>query len=192
MKKAVLILLVILVASFAKEQKIVFAAGCFWGVERYYEGMKGALDAISGYAGGNYPNPTYEKVLKYGKHAPKGIVNYTESVEVTYDDAKISTEKLIKSFWELHDPTQADKQGNDIGNNYRSAIFYTTNEQKKIALRTKEEYQKLLTKAGYGKITTEIRPLKKFYRAEEFHQNYLMKNIFGYCPDHRTGVKFKK
>jgi peptide methionine sulfoxide reductase msrA/msrB len=192
MKKAILVILAVMVVSFAKEQKIVFAAGCFWGVEKHYEGMKGALDAISGYAGGNYPNPTYEKVLKYAKHPSKGIVNYTESVEVTYDDTKISTEKLIKSFWELHDPTQANKQGNDIGDNYRSAIFYTTDEQKNIALKTKNEYQKLLTKAGFGKITTEIRPLKKFYRAEEFHQNYLMKNIFGYCPDHRTGVKFTK
>ncbi len=176
----------------ASEQKIVFAAGCFWGVEKHFEGTKGVLNSVSGYAGGNYPDPNYDKVLSYRYDTPKGIVNYAESVEVTYDDSVISTEDLIKSFWELHDPTQGNKQGNDVGNNYRSAIYYTTDEQKEIALKTKEEYQKLLTKAGFGKITTEIKPLDKFYRAEEYHQNYLEKHPGGYCPNHASGVKFRK
>ena len=189
MKKLLLIVGVIM-SLYAKEQTIVFAAGCFWGVEKYFDALKGVSTAISGYAGGNYPDPTYEKVLSYRSNTPKGIVNYTESVEVHYDDSEISTEDIIKKFWELHDPTQGNRQGNDIGNNYRSAIYYTTKEQRDIALKTRDEYQKLLNKAGYGKITTEIKPLDKFYDAEDYHQNYLLKNPFGYCPNHRTGVKF--
>jgi len=179
-------------SMYAKTQTIVFSAGCFWGVEKYFEQLNGVIDAKSGYAGGNYPNPTYDSVLKYRDSTPKGLVNYTESVEVKYDDTKISTKELIKHFWELHDPTQGDRQGNDIGNNYRSAIFYTNETQHKIALQTKDEYQKLLTKAGYGKITTQIAPLERFYDAESYHQNYLQKNPNGYCPNHSTGVKFEK
>ena len=188
MRKLILFL-ALSVAISAKTQTIVFAAGCFWGVEKYFEHMDGVISATSGYAGGDYDNPSYEKVLSYRKGA-KGISNYAESVEVAYDDSKLSTEKLIKSFWELHDPTQGDRQGNDIGNNYRSALFYTNETQKRIALATKEIYQKLLNKAGYGAITTEIKPLTKFYPAEDYHQNYLEKNPFGYCPNHATGVKF--
>ncbi len=176
----------------AKEQMIVFGAGCFWGVEKYFKNLDGVSKAVSGYAGGNYPNPNYDKVLSYRLNPPKGIINHTEVVKVVYNEDKISTEDLIKKFWELHDPTEGDRQGNDIGNNYRSAIYYTNEKQKEIALKTKEEYQKLLTKAGYGKITTEIKPLNKFYLAEEYHQNYLEKHPFGYCPNHSTGVKFQK
>ena len=192
MKKIILIFLGVLTMMMAKEQRIVFAAGCFWGVQKHFDQMRGVLNSISVYAGGNYPDPTYDRVLSYRYDTPKGVVNYTESVEVTYDDTIISTEDLIKSFWEIHDPTQGNRQGNDVGNNYRSAIYYTTNEQKEIAFKTKKEYQKLLTRAGFGEITTEIKPLDKLYRAEEYHQNYLKKHIFGYCPDHRTGVKFPK
>ena len=177
------------ISVIAKTQTIVFAAGCFWGVEKHFEQLDGVIKATSGYAGGSYENPDYEKVLAYRKNS-KGITNHAESVEVVYDDSKISTEKLIKSFWELHDPTQGNRQGNDRGNNYRSALFYTNDKQKKIALATKAVYQKLLTKAGYGAITTEIKPLTQFYPAEEYHQNYLEKNPFGYCPNHATGVKF--
>ncbi|RUM70305.1 MAG: peptide methionine sulfoxide reductase [Sulfurovum sp.] len=177
------------IAVIAKTQTIVFAAGCFWGVEKHFEHLNGVIKATSGYTGGNYKNPTYDTVLKY-RHNNKNIINHTESVKVVYEDSKISTESLIKSFWELHDPTQGDRQGNDRGNNYRSALYYTTNAQKKIAQTTKAKYQKLLTKAGYGKITTEIKPLKKFYVAEDYHQNYLEKNPNGYCPNHATGVKF--
>ena len=124
MKKLALILGIV-VSMYAKTETIVFSAGCFWGVEKHFEHMEGVLDAKSGYAGGNYPNPTYDAVLKYRHSTTKGLVNYTESVEVKFDDAKVSAKKLIKDFWELHNPTQIDGQGNDIGNNYRSAIFYT-------------------------------------------------------------------
>jgi len=172
-------------------QSIVFAAGCFWGVEKYYNNMSGVIKTTSGYAGGNYDNPTYDKILQQ-RSASKNIINYTEAVEVVYDESLVSTLKLVKSFWELHNPTQGDRQGTDIGNNYRSAIYYTNNRQKNIALNTKIIYQILLNKAGYGEITTEIKTLEKFYRAEEYHQNYLKKNPYGYCPDHSTEVKFEE
>jgi peptide methionine sulfoxide reductase msrA/msrB len=191
MKK--LLLFVALISGLtAAPRTIGFAAGCFWGVEKHFEQMPGVLDAVSGYAGGNYPDPTYKKVLAYRFETPPGVVNYTETVKVTYDDAKISTEELIRSFWELHDPTQKNRQGNDRGNNYRSAIFYTTPEQKAIAEKTKAEYQKLLTKAGYGAIQTQIVPFKRFYPAEAYHQDYLKRNPDGYCPNHATGVRFPK
>jgi len=143
--------------------------------------------------GGNYENPTYDEVLKH-RYTTDGkiIINYTEAVKVTYDNSKVDARTLIKSFWEMHDPTQVDGQGNDIGNNYRSAIFYTKDSQEKIAEDTKNIYQKLLTKNGYGKIVTEIKPLVKFYKAEDYHQDYLQKNPNGYCPNHSTGVKFMK
>ena len=190
MRKTI-IFLALSVALMAKEQTIVFGAGCFWGVEKHFESLKGVKEARAGYAGGNYKNPTYREVLRQ-RNASKGIVNHTEAVEVVYDDSKISTEALIKSFWELHDPTQGNRQGNDIGNNYRSALYYTNQEQKEVALKTKGEYQKLLNKAGYGAITTEIKALEKFYPAEEYHQDYLSKKPNGYCPNHSTGVKFEK
>ncbi len=189
--KAIRLFILLLTTStllMAKSQIIVFGAGCFWGVEKHFENLQGVKRAVSGYAGGEYENPSYEKVLKH--RYDESITNHTEVVKVVYDDSKISTMDLIKSFWELHDPTQGNRQGNDKGNNYRSAIYYTTQEQKAIALATKEVYQKLLTKAGYGQITTEIKPLKRFYPAEVYHQNYLEKNPFGYCPNHATGVKF--
>jgi peptide methionine sulfoxide reductase msrA/msrB len=187
--KKVLFLLGVTMTLYAKSQTIVFGAGCFWGVEKFFSSLEGVKDATSGYAGGNYENPTYRKVLN-NRHPEDGVINHTEVVEVVYDDKIISTEALIKSFWELHDPTQGDRQGNDKGNNYRSAIYYTTDEQKEIAFKTKEIYQKLLSEKGYGKITTEIKPLDKFYKAEEYHQDYLLKNPNGYCPNHSTGVKF--
>jgi peptide methionine sulfoxide reductase msrA/msrB len=172
----------------AKTQTIVFGAGCFWGVEKYFESLDGVVDAQSGYAGGAYANPTYKTVLKHRNDS--SVRNHTEVVKVTYDTNKISTEALIKAFWELHDPTQGNRQGNDRGNNYRSALYYTNDEQKRIALATKEVYQTLLTKAGYGTITTEIKPLETFYPAEAYHQDYLKKTPFGYCPNHATGVRF--
>jgi peptide methionine sulfoxide reductase msrA/msrB len=173
--------------------EIVFAAGCFWGVEKHFENMDGVIDVVSGYAGGNYENPTYDKVLKFRNLTSDGkIVNYAEAVKVTFDNDKVSADRLIKSFWELHDPTQLNRQGNDRGNNYRSALFWTNENQKKIALETKVQYQSLLTSEGYGKITTEIAPLMNFYKAEDYHQDYLKNNPYGYCPNHSTGVKFKK
>ncbi len=185
-----LLLLSLSTALLAKPQTIVFGAGCFWGVEKHFEQLDGVTKVIAGYAGGNYPNPTYETLLRYRHTPPKGIINHTESVKVHYDDSKISTEALINDFWEMHDPTQGDRQGNDRGNNYRSALYYTNETQKQIAYATKARYQQLLQKAGYGTITTEIKPLTKFYPAEEYHQDYLKKHPFGYCPNHATGVKF--
>lgn len=193
MKIYIVTFFILLSMSIEANEKIVFAAGCFWGVEKHFENIDGVVNAKSGYVGGNYANPNYDRVLKYRDiEKNSDIVNYTEGVEVVYDETKVSPKTLIRSFWELHDPTQTDGQGNDIGNNYRSALFYTMPEQKKIALETKEEYQKLLSSAGYGKIVTEIKPLDKFYPAEGYHQDYLAKNPYGYCPNHATGVKFKE
>ena len=172
--------------------EIVFAAGCFWGVEKHFESMNGVIDVKSGYAGGNYPNPTYKDVLRHRWiDNDKNIVNYTEAVKVKFDNEKITAKELIKSFWELHDPTTKNKQGNDVGNNYRSAIFYTNENQKDIAYNTKATYQTLLKEHGFGEIVTEIKPLTKFYEAEQYHQDYLAKNPNGYCPNHSTGVKFE-
>ncbi|QDF28799.1 peptide-methionine (S)-S-oxide reductase MsrA [Halarcobacter anaerophilus] len=175
--------------------EIVFAAGCFWGVEKHFENLNGVVDVKSGYVGGNYANPTYEKVLKYRKLPQNNnlnIINYTEGVLVKFDTSKTNADKLIKSFWQIHDPTQLNRQGNDVGNNYRSAIFYTNENQKNIAYSTKAKYQTLLEEHGFGKIVTQIKPLQKFYEAENYHQDYLEKNPNGYCPNHATGVKFEK
>jgi peptide methionine sulfoxide reductase msrA/msrB len=173
--------------------EIVFAAGCFWGVEKHFENIDGVIDVKSGYTGGNYPNPTYKDVLRHRWiENDKDTVNHTEAVKVKFDNEKVSAKYLIKSFWELHDPTTKDKQGNDIGNNYRSALFYTTENQKNIAYNTKATYQTLLKEHGFGDIVTQIEPLTKFYDAEQYHQDYLAKNPNGYCPNHSTGVKFEK
>ena len=188
--KIIFLVITMILSLQAKQETIVFSAGCFWGVEKHFEHMDGVISSKSGYAGGNYPNPSYNSILKYRYNPPKGVVNYTESVEVVFDNSKISSEELIRDFWELHNPTQGDRQGNDKGNNYRSALFYTNNTQHKIALETKKQYQKLLSADGYGKITTEIKPLDKFYNAETYHQDYLQKNPNGYCPNHATGIKF--
>ena len=191
--------------------EIIFAAGCFWGVEKNFESFDGVIDVVSGYSGGNYENPTYEDVLNnrrntegetflsilknigqsdQEKEISKNLINHTETVKVVYDSDKVSTEILIKNFWEIHDPTQLNRQGNDVGNNYRSAIYWTTDKQKNIATRTGQEYQKLLSAKGYGKIRTEMSALEKFWPAEDYHQDYLLINPNGYCPDHSTGVTF--
>ncbi len=199
--------------------EIVFAAGCFWGVEKNYEHIPGVVDVVSGYTGGNYDNPTYRQVLANRKSAnpekksglfnlsdlfkkfsnsddenhtklSQRLINHTEAVKLTYDTKLVSTEYLVKNFWELHDPTQIDGQGNDKGNNYRSAIYWTNDDQKQIAVDTKDKYQLLLNNKGFGKIVTELKPLTKFWKAEDYHQDYLAKNPNGYCPNHKTGVKF--
>ena len=173
--------------------EIVFAAGCFWGVEKHFESIDGVVDVKSGYTGGNINNPRYGQILNYRYSKPEsGVVNHTEAVQVFYNPKKVTSEELIKSFWEIHDPTQKNRQGNDIGNNYRSAIFYTTDKQLKIINETKATYQTLLKEHGYGDIVTQIKPLKKFWLAEGYHQDYLKKNPNGYCPIHATGVKFEK
>jgi len=190
--------------------EIFFAAGCFWGVEKNFEQIEGVVDVESGYSGGNYDNPTYRDVLENRNLKGGGfletlrniansneetevediLINHTETVKVVYDPDIVSTEYLIKNFWQIHNPTQTNGQGNDIGNNYRSAIYWTTPEQQAIALQTREEFQKLLNEKGYGDIVTEIMELDKFWPAENYHQDYLVKNPNGYCPDHSTGVAF--
>jgi peptide-methionine (S)-S-oxide reductase len=160
-----------------------FALGCFWGAERMFWQTPGVVTTAVGYEGGFTPNPTYEEVCS-------GRTGHAESVRVVFDPAKVSYNDLLKVFWESHDPTQGMRQGNDIGSQYRSAIFYTSPAQKAAAEESRAAYQKKLTEAGYGEITTEIVPAGEFYFAEDYHQQYLSgnKNPYGYCPDHGTGV----
>jgi peptide-methionine (S)-S-oxide reductase len=159
----------------------VFAAGCFWGVEKTFWQVPGVISTAVGYAGGFTPNPTYEEVCS-------GMTGHTEAVLVAYDPTRVSYEQLLKVFWEEHDPTQGMRQGNDVGTSYRSAIFWTDEAQHDAALASRDMYQEQLTAAGYGPITTEIAEAGPFYYAEDYHQQYLAKNPFGYCPDHSTGV----
>lgn len=173
----------------SKYQRIVLGSGCFWGAEKRYEAMNGVVDAVSGYAGGNV-SPTYDEITqRKHKNNPN---NHAEVVEVTFDPSKITVTQLLKGYFENHDPTQLNRQGNDVGTQYRSVIFTTQDAQKTVAEQLKATYQTKLTAAGYGNITTQIKPLDQFYAAEAYHQDYLKKNPNGYCPDHSTGVKFDK
>jgi peptide-methionine (S)-S-oxide reductase len=160
-----------------------FALGCFWGAEKNYWQTPGVVSTAVGYAGGFTPNPTYEEVCS-------GRTGHAEAVRVVFDPAKVSYPELLKVFWESHDPTQGMRQGNDIGSQYRSAIFYHSPAQQAEAEESRASYQKRLSEAGYGEITTEIVPAGEFYFAEDYHQQYLSdaKNPYGYCPDHGTGV----
>lgn len=169
-------------------QKIVLGSGCFWGAEKNYEELKGVIDAVSGYSDGYGLEPTYNEITKLkNKFNTK---NYAEVVEVTYNTNIISTEMLLKHYFESHDPTQLNRQGNDIGTQYRSIILYSNKTQNQVAEKIISTYQELLIEANYGKIVTKVKPLKKFNEAETYHQNYIKKNPNGYCPDHSTGVKF--
>jgi peptide-methionine (S)-S-oxide reductase len=160
-----------------------FALGCFWGAEKNYWQTPGVVSTAVGYEGGFTSNPTYEEVCS-------GRTGHAESVRVVFDPAKVSYAELLKVFWESHDPTQGMRQGNDIGSQYRSAIFYQSARQQAEAEESRANYQKRLSEAGYGDITTEIVPAGTFYFAEDYHQQYLSdaKNPYGYCPDHGTGV----
>ncbi len=158
-----------------------FALGCFWGAERKFWQTPGVVSTAVGYEGGYTPNPTYEEVCT-------GLTGHAETVRVVYDPAKISYDQLLKVFWESHDPTQGMRQGNDIGTQYRSAIFYRNEAQREAAEASAAAYGKKLAEAGYGAITTEIVPAREFYFAEDSHQQYLHKVPNGYCPDHGTGV----
>ncbi len=162
-------------------QTAVFGAGCFWGVEKVFWEQPGVYSTAVGYAGGYTPNPTYEEVCS-------ARTGHTEVVLVVFDPAVTSYERLLKAFWEDHDPTQGMRQGNDIGTQYRSAIYYASPEQEEAAHVSREVYQARLTAAGYGDITTEIAPLGDFFYAEDYHQQYLYKVPHGYCPIHSTGV----
>ena len=158
-----------------------FALGCFWGEERLFWQIPGVIVTAVGYQGGYTPNPTYEEVCS-------GRTGHAETVRVVYDPNRVSYEELLRHFWEAHDPTQGMRQGNDHGTQYRSAIFTHGEEQQRIAEASREMYQRQLSAAGYGEITTEIRPAPEFYFAEDYHQQYIAKNPNGYCPDHSTGV----
>jgi peptide-methionine (S)-S-oxide reductase len=162
----------------------VFALGCFWGEEKYFWEQPGVWVTAAGYAGGFTPNPTYEEVCS-------GRTGHSEAVLVVFDPILTSYDKLLHEFWENHNPTQGMRQGNDVGSQYRSAIYTTSDEQLAAAEASKAAYQKTLSKAGYGAITTEIAPLRSFFYAEAYHQQYLAKNPGGYCPNHATGVSWE-
>ena len=167
---------------------IVVGAGCFWGVEKRFEAMPGVIDAVSGYADGNGVEPTYRAITQYrNKHNPD---NHAEVVKISFNPAVISLDTLLKRYFEMHDPTQLNRQGNDIGTQYRSTILTNSQAQYDTAQQVLAAYQPLLTKAGFGKITTVIKPLRQFFPAENYHQDYIAKNPNGYCPDHSTGVRF--
>ncbi len=162
-------------------ERAVFAMGCFWGVERVFWPRPGVWVTAVGYAGGITPNPTYEEVCT-------GRTGHTEAVEVIFDPKIVSYDDLLKAFWENHDPTQGMRQGNDVGSQYRSAIYATSDAQLKAALASRDAYQAALRAQGLGTITTEIAPAGPFYYAEGYHQQYLAKNPGGYCGIGGTGV----
>jgi peptide-methionine (S)-S-oxide reductase len=161
----------------------VVGMGCFWGAERMFWQLPGVYTTAVGYAGGYTPNPTYEETCS-------GSTGHTEAVLVVFDPAQITYEQVLKTFWEGHDPTQGMRQGNDLGTQYRSAIYTTTPEQAEAAQRSREMFQEQLNASGYGEITTEIAPLAEggFYYAEPYHQQYLHKVPNGYCGLGGTGV----
>jgi peptide-methionine (S)-S-oxide reductase len=161
-----------------------FGLGCFWGAERLFWELPGVYSSAVGYAGGFTPNPTYEEVCT-------GETGHTEIVRVIYDPNKITYQGLLKAFWEHHDPTQGMRQGNDVGTQYRSALYVTDEAQRKEAEASLRAYQARLTAAGRGKITTEIRDAPEFFYAEDYHQQYLAKNPDGYCGLGGCGVPFE-
>ncbi len=164
-------------------QEAVFGLGCFWGAERKFWQLPGVYSTSVGYAGGITPNPTYEEVCS-------GLTGHTEVVKVVFDPAKISYDDLLKAFWESHDPTQGMRQGNDVGTQYRSAIYVANDEQREEAEHSREVYQKRLGAAGKGKITTEVLPAPEYFYAEDYHQQYLAKNPGGYCGIGGCGVSY--
>src|SRR5271169_4432265 len=163
-------------------EQAVFGLGCFWGAERkFWELGEGIFTTAVGYAGGRTANPTYEEVCS-------GRTGHTEAVLVVFDPNKVSYDRLLKTFWESHNPTQGMRQGNDVGTQYRSAIYWTTPEQKQRAEASRAMYQQALKGARGGEITTEMRDAPEFYYAEDYHQQYLAKNPSGYCGLGGTGV----
>ncbi len=161
----------------------VFGLGCFWGAEEIFWKTPGVWSTSAGYAGGTTPNPSYEEVCS-------GRTNHTEAVRVVFDSSKVSFADLVKSFFEVHDPTQGMRQGNDVGTQYRSAIYFTTPEQEQTARELTKAYGDELDRRGLGDITTEIREVPTYYYAEDQHQQYLAKNPHGYRCHANTGVKF--
>jgi peptide-methionine (S)-S-oxide reductase len=163
----------------------IFGLGCFWGAERKFWQVDGVWVTAVGYTGGFTPNPTYEETCT-------ARTGHTEAVLVVFDPSKVSYADLLVKFWEIHDPTTPNRQGNDIGTQYRSGIYTTTDEQVKIAQESRDLYQGALTKAGLGEITTEIAPAGEFYFAEDYHQQYLYKVPHGYDCHAETGVKYPR
>ncbi|HTP38670.1 MAG TPA: peptide-methionine (S)-S-oxide reductase MsrA [Steroidobacteraceae bacterium] len=168
----------------AGTEQALFGQGCFWGAEQLYWKQKGVYSTAVGYAGGTRAEPSYEQVCS-------GATGHAEVVLVNYDPRVIRYEDLLKLFWESHDPTQGMRQGNDVGTQYRSVIYYFDEHQRDAALASRASFQKSLKDAGMGTITTEIREAPPFYYAEDYHQQYLAKNPEGYCPNHSCGVSFK-
>jgi peptide-methionine (S)-S-oxide reductase len=164
-------------------ESAVFGMGCFWGAERRFWKMPGVYSTSVGYAGGYTPNPSYEEVCT-------GRTGHSEVVLVVYRPAEVTYEELLRTFWETHDPTQGMRQGNDMGTQYRSAIYTTTDEQLETAKRSQDKYQAELTPLGFGDITTEIAPLGEYYYAEDYHQQYLAKNPHGYDCHANTGISY--
>jgi peptide-methionine (S)-S-oxide reductase len=159
----------------------LFALGCFWGAEKKFWQTPGVYTTAAGYTAGHTPNPTYREVCS-------GATGHTEAVLVVFDPGKISYAELLRIFWESHNPTQGMRQGNDVGTQYRSGIYYYSEPQREAAERSREAYQQQLSRAGYGTITTEILAAPEFYYAEDYHQQYLSKNPAGYCGLGGTGV----
>lgn len=162
-------------------ERAIFALGCFWGAERVFWQAPGVFTTAVGYAGGHTPNPTYEEVCS-------GRTGHAEAVLVAFDTAATGFEEMLKLFWEGHDPTQGMRQGNDVGTQYRSAIFWRTDVQREQAEASLRTYQRMLSAAGHGEITTELAQAGPFYYAEDYHQQYLAKNPAGYCGLGGTGV----
>jgi peptide-methionine (S)-S-oxide reductase len=165
-------------------EEAIFGLGCFWGAERKFWQIPGVVTTAVGYSGGFTPHATYEEVCG-------GRTGHAEVVRVIFDPARVSYRQLLKAFWESHDPTQGMRQGNDVGTQYRSAIYYTTEAQKQAAEESRRVYQAALSQAHRAGITTEIRDAPEFYYAEEYHQQYLAKNPNGYCGLGGCGVKFE-
>jgi peptide-methionine (S)-S-oxide reductase len=165
----------------AEMEMAMFGMGCFWGAERCFWQLPGVFSTAVGYAGGHTPNPTYQEVCS-------GMTGHNEVVRVVYDPAACSYERLLKVFWEAHDPTQGMRQGNDVGTQYRSGIYTYSPRQQSLALGARDAYQQSLRGAGYGEVTTEIIAAPEFYYAEAYHQQYLAKNPDGYCGLGGTGV----
>ena len=165
----------------AGTEQMVVGLGCFWGAERIFWTTPGVYTTAVGYAGGHTPNPSYEEVCS-------GMTGHTEVVLVVFDPQVTSYDEILKVFWESHDPTQGMQQGNDVGTQYRSAIYTSSDEQHEKAVASRELFQDGLTAAGYDRITTEIAPAPPFYYAEDYHQQYLAKNPNGYCGLGGTGV----
>ena len=171
-------------------QTIYLGSGCFWGAEKGYENLEGVIDAESGYANGYGVKPNYRSIIQLKNKYNQD--NFAEVVKVTFNNNFINLEEILKHFFENHDPTQLNRQGNDIGTQYRSTILFEEEDQEELAKQILNEYQKLLFKGGFGEIKTKVESLENFYLAEEYHQDYLKKNPNGYCPDLSTGIVFNE